>query len=377
MSKHKVPFSNVSSLNESLHRQSWERSLAEVLETGSPILGQKVAEFESNLSNYLGVEDAVGVANGTDALAIAMISAGVMKGDKVAAVANAGGYSSVACNLIGANIVYVDVDENCQMSPESLERVLSQAPNISAVILTHLYGFIGQIESIVEICRKHSLTLIEDCAQAIGSETTSGSKAGSLGDVSTFSFYPTKNLGALGDGGAIVTNKPAVAEKAKSLRQYGWSERFLALDSEGRNSRLDEFQASGLNLKLATLDEENGSRVETWGRYRDALQGNKSVTLIGSAEGNYNGHLCVIYSSEIARHQLIDHFEARGIQTLIHYPYPDYEQPGLSRSTSIRHETTTTDWMSQKVLSLPLHAHMQKAAVDQVIEALKELPGGS
>lgn len=376
MRQYKVPFSNVSSLNAGPHRQGWEQSLLEVLDSGSPILGQKVVDFESNLASYLGADEAVGVANGTDALAIAMISAGIMKGDTVAAVANAGGYSSVACNQIGANVVYVDVDENCQMSPESLERSLFRFPHISAVIVTHLYGFIGEIETLVEICRKHGLMLIEDCAQAIGSETANGSKAGTLGDISTFSFYPTKNLGALGDGGAVVSNRRELAKKAKSLRQYGWSERFLATDPGGRNSRLDEFQASGLISKLASLNMENASRIETWERYKSALHSHKSITIIGSTRGNYNGHLCAIYSSEIPRHQLLAHFEERGIQTMIHYPHPDYEQPGISLSVNNPHETPMTDWISRRVLSLPLHAYMQKDAVDHVTRALSDLPGG-
>lgn len=374
MSEYKVSFSNVSSRNEGFHRYAWTQSLDDVLESGSPILGERVIGFENNLAAYLGVNYAVGVANGTDALSIALLSIGIEKGDTVAIVANAGGYSSIACNQIGAEVVYVDIDENCQMSPQSLEEVLTTKPEIRAVIVTYLYGLMGDVELIQELCRKKRVLLVEDCAQAIGCVKQNGNKAGSFGDAATFSFYPTKNLGALGDGGAILTNDDSIAEKARSLRQYGWSERFLSLDAGGRNSRLDEFQAAGLDRKLESLDEENKSRVETWSSYKKAIDNKKSLTILGSDDGSYNGHLCVIYSSELSRQSLSRHFEDNGIQTLIHYPYPDYKQPGLCPSTNKQSQTEMTDLMCEKVLSIPLHPHMEKDSIEHVIRAISSIP---
>ena len=374
MAGYRVPFSNVSIRNNQAHKEEWVRSLTSVLENGTPVLGNEVRKFESGLSQFVGVSNAIGVANGTDALTIGLLSLGVIGGEGVAVVANAGGYSSIACNQIGAEIVYVDVDENGQMSPESLDEVLQDNPKLRAVIVTHLYGLIGEIEAIKSLCQKNDLLLIEDCAQAIGSKRPSGLKAGSFGDLSTFSFYPTKNLGALGDGGAILTNNHLIAKKARSLREYGWNEKFLSLDPAGRNSRLDEFQAAGLNFKLPKLENENASRLATWTKYRDVVDQKESLKLIGSDDGSYNGHLCVIYSTELSRDELVHHFDSCGIQTLIHYPYPDYTQPGIKSKNHRQVATPMTDQMCERVFSIPLHAFMERASVELVLDAIASSP---
>ena len=254
-----------------------EEACRRLVDSGWYILGRQVTEFERAFAEYCGVADVVGVANGTDAIELALRALGVVQGQRVALVANAGGYGTVALNAIGAEPVYIDIERDTYgMSPASLQDVL-QRTEVSAVIVTHLYGQLAAVEAIADVTRRHGVKLMEDCAQAHGARRA-GKAAGSWGDAASFSFYPTKNLGALGDGGAVATNDPQVAAAVRSLRQYGWTSKYRAASPHGRNSRLDEIQAAILLAKLPYLDGWNSRRAKIADQYNALIQ-NPLLTL--------------------------------------------------------------------------------------------------
>ena len=271
------------------------RSVRRVLEREYFVLGPEVDAFERAFADYCGARHCIGVANGTDALELALRALGIEAGDRVAVVANAGGYSAAAVRSIGAVPVWVDVDAgSLTMSPSGLESALAFEPR--AVIVTHLYGQLADIASLRALTEAAGVPLIEDCAQSHGARA-GGRMAGSFGDVGCFSFYPTKNLGAVGDGGAIVTDDEALSGRIRSLRQYGWSRKYVAEITGGRNSRLDEVQAAVLLDKLPHLDRWNRQRREVARRYSEGLAG-LPLTLPPSHDEDYVAHLYVIRTDE-------------------------------------------------------------------------------
>src|SRR3954453_17541427 len=246
-------------------------SARRVIERGWYVLGSEGADFEKAFAAYCDVPHAIGVANGTDAIELALRAVGVGEGDRVATVANAGFYASTSIHAIGARPRYVDVLAKTQsMNVDSLQRLLSQNP-VRAVIATHLYGRLADVEAIAAICKPLGIPVIEDCAQAHGA-TRNGKAAGSFGDAGCFSFYPTKNLGALGDGGAVTTTNAAIAGRVRQLRQYGWDKKYQVNRAGGRNSRLDELQAALLLAKLPHLDRWNEDRRAIAGRLSNEIR---------------------------------------------------------------------------------------------------------
>ena len=241
-------------------------------------------------------------------------------------------------------------------------------PETRAVIVTHLYGNVADVAAIATICRARGVAVIEDCAQAIGGERD-GRRAGTFGDVAAFSFYPTKNLGAAGDGGAIATNDGAIAERVRSLRQYGWNARYLVAEPGGRNSRLDEIQAAVLRIGLRRVDELNERRRSIVVRYADALRGS-GVRLVTGAEVPTVAHLAVVRVAD--RTRVRASFEAAGISTDIHYPVPDHGQPGFpppARATAL----PETERAVSEILTVPCYPSMSDDAVDRVGEVLAEV----
>jgi dTDP-3-amino-2,3,6-trideoxy-4-keto-D-glucose/dTDP-3-amino-3,4,6-trideoxy-alpha-D-glucose/dTDP-2,6-dideoxy-D-kanosamine transaminase len=336
-----------------------------VLDSGFLILGAEVKEFENNFANYLGVKDCTTVANGTDALELAMRAVGVMPGSKVIATANAGHYTRTATNIIGAEVVYVDVDAKSRnLSTEILLPHLKAGAQF--VVATHLYGLaIADIKEISELCNEYGVVLIEDCAQAHGAEVE-GVKVGNFGAVACFSFYPTKNLGALGDGGAVVTNDSQLAKTLKYLRTYGWTDKYTISIPFGRNSRLDEMQAGYLNLFLKNLDIDNIRRREIATIY------NRSATnleILGPTFSNkdFVAHLYVITVRN--RAHAIDYFQSRGIRTAIHYPIADYNQPYL-RSGALSSSLPVTEELTKGVLTLPCFPELTDSEVEFVSAAI-------
>jgi dTDP-4-amino-4,6-dideoxygalactose transaminase len=339
-------------------------AIQSVLESGWFILGERVQRFEAAFARYLGVPHAVGVANGTDALELGLRALGVQAGDRVLTAANAGGYASVAIHSCGAQPQFVDVDrDNGQIDADCLDAALASRPR--ALVVTHLYGRLGPIEEQVAAARAAGVAVLEDCAQAHGARR-GGVHAGAFGDAGCYSFYPTKNLGALGDGGAVVTDDGAIAERVRWLRQYGWEEKYRVVHAHGRNSRLDEIQAAVLELKLEYLDEENARRRSIASALAAGIRNDAIVVPRRGGGGDDVVHLFVVRCA--ARDALRAHLAAEGIRTGIHYPIPDHRQPAFAaRYPGLA--LPATEALAAEVLTLPAHPALGDAEVERVIDA--------
>ncbi len=338
-----------------------------VLSSGWYVLGPELRAFEAHFATYCGTEDCVGVANGTDALELALRAVGVRPGEQVITTANAGMYSTTAIRAVGARPVYVDIDrETMNMDPAALERALT--PEIKAVIVTHLYGRMAAMAELMALAERSGVPVVEDCAQAHGAQLD-GKKAGSLGAVGCFSFYPTKNLGALGDGGAVVTSEAEIAERLRMLRQYGWSKKYCSELAGGRNSRLDELQAAILAAKLPHLDSWNEERRNIAERYTSGLQ-NLGLGLPELSGEDYVAHLYVIRTA--SRDTLSQRLSDAGIATDIHYPVPDHQQESALEYEAERWDLPVTEECSQQVLTLPCFYGMTGDEISRTIAAVME-----
>lgn len=338
-------------------------SARRVIERGWYILGSEGAEFEAAFATYCGVPHAVGVANGTDAIELALRAVGVGEGHSVATVANAGFYASTAIRAMGAQPLYVDVvPETHSMSVNSLNRQLARN-TVQAVIVTHLYGQLAEIETIAAICKPLGIPVIEDCAQAHGA-SRDGRAAGSFGAAGCFSFYPTKNLGALGDGGAVTTGDGAIAERLRELRQYGWDRKYQVSRPGGRNSRLDELQAALLLTKLPHLDRWNEDRRKIARRYSEEIR-NPRVKCPKDFGTDNVAHLFVVRCED--RDDFRRHLETNGIATDIHYPIPDHQQPAYATEAVDR--LTETERLAREIVTIPCFSEMEEEEISQVIAA--------
>ena len=366
----RVPLNDPKRQNLALQKEI-THSVERILERGRYILGPEHDEFEREFAAFCGTKACVAVANGTDALELALRAIDAGAGDEVIVAANAGMYSTIACNLVNAIPVYVDVDDSLTLSPGMIAEAVG--PRTKAVIVTHLYGKLGDVDGIRDAVSRHKperVWLIEDCSQAHGA-VRRGSRAGAFGDIGTFSFYPTKNLAALGDGGALVTNDDALAGRLRLLRQYGWESRYNSVVARGRNSRMDELQAAILRIKLPRLDEWNHVRREVIRRYMDASRGSL-LRFPHAPEQDFVAHLCVVRHPD--RAQARRHFEQKGIATDIHYPINDYDQVTM-RSISWRGTSmTVTERSSKEIFTLPCFAEMTEAEIERVCAALRDLP---
>ena len=267
-----------------------EAAAQRVMRSGRYVDGSEIGGFEREFASYCGQNHCIAVANGTDALELALRTVGCRAGDEVVTVANAGMYATSACLQVGATPVFADIDPHTLLvSPASVSRALS--PKTVAVVVTHLYGKVADVPGVAKVLKGRSVAIVEDCAQAHGARL-GGKAAGTLGDIAAFSFYPTKNLGALGDGGAVLTGRADLAERVRALRQYGWERRFVSRVPYGRNSRMDELQASFLRAKLPRLDTWNARRRSVLKRYQDACEGTPWHIVHESAPDSV-AHLCV------------------------------------------------------------------------------------
>ena len=335
-----------------------------MLDSGRYVHGPEHAAFEKELAAFLGVAHCAGVASGTDALELALAALGCTPGDEVITAANAGGYTTAAARKLGCVVRYADVDSaTLGLSRETVEAALTDATR--AVVATHLYGQMCDVEGIVELCRSRSIAVIEDCAQAAGARR-GGRRAGTFADAAAFSFYPTKNLAAIGDGGAVVTGDPGVDERVRALRQYGWSEKYRAEVAGGWNSRLDELQAAVLRLGLPRLDERNERRREIVSRYAEALPADAG-RLVRSDGEDFVAHLAVIVAED--RDRLTEALGTAGIATDVHYPVADYDQPAWR--TDVR--LPVTDHAVAHVLTVPCFPELTDEEVTAVCGALREL----
>lgn len=343
-----------------------EAALARVMRSGWFILGKEVAAFEREFADWCGTAECVGMGNGTDALEISIRALGVGPGDKVATVANAGAYSSIAIRSVGATPVYVDIDEKSGLATaEHYSR--AGLAGVKAIIVTHLYGRLCDIAAIVALARSASIPVIEDCAQAHGA-AAGGRRAGAFGDLATFSFYPTKNLGAVGDGGAVVGSDKALMARVRQLRQYGWSSKYLSALAGGRNSRLDEAQAAVLRLKLPHVDRWNARRREIAALYADRIA-HPQVALERRTDASDVVHLFVVRSPK--RDSLAAHLRASDIGTDIHYPTPDYRQPAWQAHAPAM-PLAATERACAETLTLPCFPEMRDDEVRAVADAVNE-----
>lgn len=337
--------------------------LMKVLDRHWYVLGDEVKNFEEEFAAYVGVEHCISVANGSDALELALRGLGVKSGDRVVAVANAGFYGSTAIHAVGATPVYVDIDPiSLTLCSKALEAVIDSKP--AAVIVTHLYGQLANIEELVRIARDAGIPVLEDCAQSHGARRN-GKLAGSFGTIACFSFYPTKNLGALGDGGAVVTDDAELARCIRQLRQYGWSQKYQVAIAGGRNSRLDEMQAAILRMKLPHLDSWNAQRRSIANRYNEAFAG-LDVKLPSSTGEDYVAHLYVLRVQDRARFAAA--LKEQQICTDIHYPIADHCQPAYDVGQSF--ELPVTEAACETVISLPCFPGLADEQVRRVIDAV-------
>ena len=345
-----------------------DAAIKRVMLSGQYILGPELAAFEKEFAAWLGVDGVVGVANGTDALELALHAAGIGPGDKVVTVANTVTATVSAIGATGARPVFVDVEPGTQlMDLAALESMLSMLrdPKIKAVVPVHLYGQAVDMPELMDLARQHNLLVIEDCAQAHGARI-GDRKAGTWGQLAAFSFYPTKNLGAFGDAGAVAGGDPVFMEKVQLLRQYGWRKRYVS-DLPGRNSRLDEIQAAILRVRLPRLEAENARRADIARQYLAALVGSP-LKLPEVADGRTHcWHQFVVRTPR--RDELKAHLEKKGISCGVLYPVPVHRQPayhdaGLSLPQS--------EQACAEVLSLPLHPGLSN---DDVARVVREVLG--
>jgi dTDP-4-amino-4,6-dideoxygalactose transaminase len=337
-------------------------AIERVLASRHYVLGKEVDAFEHAFAEYCGARRCIGVGNGTDALELALRALGIGRGSRVATVANAGYYTCTALDAIGAEPVFVDVDESLTMSPVALARVVA---DVDAIVVTHLYGRLAAIDTIVECATRHAKPVVEDCAQAHGA-ARAGRRAGSFGALGCFSFYPTKNLGALGDGGAIVTSDEALADEVRRLRQYGWSRKYEVSVRGGRNSRLDELQAAVLATKLPYLDASNAERRTIAARYRAGLA-NRGVLLPAICDDGDVAHLFVVRHAR--RDALRQALDAAGIASDVHYPIPDHRQSVRAQPATL---LPATEAACAEVLTLPCFPGLAPDAVDRVIAVVRD-----
>jgi len=331
-----------------------------VVDSGYYILGPEVSSFERSLAANIGISSAIGVASGTDALILALLALGVSPGDEVITVSHTAGPTVAAIRVVGATPVLIDVtDDTYCIDPSKIAG--AKTAHTKAIIAVHLYGHGADIAAIKAAAG--NIPVIEDCAQAQGGAIGNRS-VGSFGAISCFSFYPTKNLGALGDGGAVATDDPVLAERVRMLRTYGWRTPQFAEIELGRCSRLDELQAALLSLKLERLAASVERRRAIALRYRAGLS-DLPLTLPIQREGySHAYHLFVVRSRR--RDALESHLKARNIGTGRHYPTPVHLQPGLAASARIPESLAVTERISGEILSLPMFATMTDAQVDRV-----------
>lgn len=351
------------------HRSAIDVAIRRVLESGWYVLGQEVAAFEAEFAALMGGAWSVGVASGTDAIELALRALGVKAGDRVITVSHTAVATVAAIARIGAQPLFADIEPNrYTLDPASLGDLLATplGRTVKAVVVVHLYGQPAALPEIIALARENGLAVVEDCAQAHGA-TIDGRIVGTWGDLGCFSFYPTKNLGALGDGGAIVGRDPALREQIELLRTYGWRTRYVSAQF-GVNSRLDEMQAAVLRAKLPYLGAENERRRAIADRY-DTLLAGADIQLPWRAPNcSHVFHQYVIRAKK--REQLQETLIKQGISTLVHYPKAVHQQPAYADPVFRPLPLPNTEAVVKQILSLPMYPHLQEKDVDLVADAI-------
>lgn len=352
-------------------RAELDDAIARVLAKGTFILGGEVAAFESEFAEYCGVSHAVGVASGTDALQLALMACGIGAGDEIIAPSHTAVATIAAIEMTGARPVFADIElTRFGLDPEAVAAAITDRTR--GIIPVHLYGCPVDLNPILEMARAKNIFVIEDCSQAHGA-LYRGQKVGGWGDIAAFSFYPTKNLGAMGDGGAVVTKDPELAERVRLLRQYGWKERYIS-HVKGMNSRLDELQAAILRVKLRHLDKWNTCRRELADLYLDLLSKTDLVLPNQPEDSQHVFHQFVIRHPK--RDDLQEHLRAQGIHSLVHYPVPVHRQPAYANLSPMDGTLSKSERAAHEVLSLPMFPELTEEQVRRVSQVIREFRGG-
>lgn len=368
MKLNQILCSNPSIENNSI-KFELENVVREVISSGNYILGEQVENFEKDFASYLKTKFCIGVNSGTDALAIALKALEIGVGDEVIIPSHTAVATASAVFSTGATLVFADVSENSMtIDPDSVSKLINA--RTKAVIAVHLYGFPCDIDKLNAICKQNGIFLLEDCAQAHGAEYK-GNKVGTFGIFGCFSFYPTKNLGAIGDGGAIVTSDVELYRKCVALRQYGWnSDRISILNSTV--SRLDEIQAAILRVKLKYLDSNNQRRIEIANQYKSSLNFETLIMPPESIQAKHVFHLYVIRVNE--RSKYIRKLNDAGIFPGIHYPKPVHMHPVFQMyHNQDKISLKNTEILSEKILSLPMYPGLNEIEVSRVVEGIRSV----
>ncbi len=365
-----IPFSDLKLQYLSL-KEELDASIQRVLDSGWFILGQEVDAFEEEFAAYVGARHAVGVGSGTEALHLGLLACDVGPGDEVITVSHTAVATVAAIDLTGARPIFVDIEpRSYTMDPSRLEEKIG--PATKAILPVQIYGQAADMDPILSIARRHGLKVVEDAAQAHGAEYN-GRKAGSVGDVGCFSFYPTKNLGAFGDGGLVVTSDEVLAERLKLLRQYGWTERYVS-SIKGTNSRLDELQAAILRVKLNKLDEWNAIRREHAALYDELLGGAAVVTPAEMGYGKHCYHIYAVRSQH--REELRQFLRERGVGALVHYPVPVHLQEAYRDVGLGEGSLPVTEQVASEVLTLPVAPEVTEEQIRTVCDLVYEFEAG-
>jgi dTDP-3-amino-3,4,6-trideoxy-alpha-D-glucose transaminase len=357
-----IPFLN---LHPGEDAAAIDEAIRRVIARGWYILGPELEAFEREFAAACAAEHAVGVGTGTDAIALALRALGIGRGDEVITTPLSAAYTALAIVMAGATPVFADIDdERLTIDPRAVDACVT--PRTRAIVPVHLYGQAADMAALLSIARRHNLAIVEDCCQAHFA-TAGGRPVGTIGAAGAFSFYPTKNLGALGDGGAVVTNDAPLAARLRQLRNGGQTDRYRHVEA-GVNSRLDELQAAILRARLPLAAPWTARRRELAAAYRDALAG-VPVRVPPELDQGHVYHLFAVRSQE--REAVQAHLSANGIETLVHYPIPIPRQPAFSSNVG---QCPTADRVCDEVFSLPLHPRLEMAAVNRVADVLSRFP---
>lgn len=361
-----IPFIDLRAAYTRLQREI-DEAVATVFESGWYILGEEVRSFEQEFAGFLGVDHVVGLGSGTDALVLALKAFGIGSGDEVITVAHTAVATVAAIELSGATPRLVDIDpQTYTLDPARLAEAITNRTH--AIVPVHLYGQPAAMDPILSIARAHHLIVIEDCAQAHGARDQ-GRMVGTMGDAAAFSFYPTKNLAAIGDGGAVATNRSEIADRVRLLRQYGWRERYVS-EVPGYNSRLDELQAAILRVRLRHLLAETELRRQIATEYVRELADLSLGLPELRQEASHVFHLFVVRHAR--RDALRSHLSSAGIGTGIHYPVPVHLQPAYHHLGYRRGDLPLTEAAASEVLSLPMYPDLSLDMARRVAVAIRE-----
>ncbi|MEP6845610.1 MAG: DegT/DnrJ/EryC1/StrS family aminotransferase [Panacibacter sp.] len=352
-----------------------DAAVIDVLESSAFINGKPVQQFAENLSAYLNVKHVIPCANGTDALQIAMMALGLEPGDEVITPSFTYIATTEVVALLRLTPVFVEVDaKTFCMDPESLQKAITA--KTKAIVPVHLYGQAANMEAIMKIAEENNLYVIEDNAQAIGCDYTfsdgTKKKTGTIGTIGTTSFFPSKNLGCYGDGGAITTNDDTLAAKMKMVANHGQSKRYYH-DVVGCNSRLDTVQAAILNIKLRELDHYIAARRKAADYYDAAFANNAKITTPYRADyTNHVFHQYTLILEGVDRNGLNEYLASKQIPSMIYYPVPGHKQEMFASFNLSEVEFTTTDWLTERVISLPIHTELDEEQLSHITSSVLE-----